>query len=66
MTAQCLYGAFWTSRPRIISHTLASRTPYALEFAEAERGKTVYVALSWQNGRGNIGQWSEIQSAVIP
>jgi len=47
-------------------HTLASRTPYSLHFDETERGKTVYVALCWQNARGNIGQWSEIQSAVIP
>jgi len=31
-----------------------------------ERGRTVYIALSWQNERGLIGQWSEIQSAVIP
>ena len=47
-------------------HTLASRTPYALHFAESERGKTAYIALCWQNARGNIGQWSEILSAVIP
>jgi len=47
-------------------HTMASRTPYALEFDEKERGRTVYIALSWQNERGLIGQWSEIQSAIIP
>ncbi|MDR2597616.1 MAG: hypothetical protein LBC76_09910 [Treponema sp.] len=37
-----------------------------LEFDETERGRTVYIALSWQNERGLIGQWSEIQNAVIP
>jgi hypothetical protein len=47
-------------------HTMASRTPHALEFDETERGRTVYIALSWQNERGLIGQWSEIQNAVIP
>lgn len=47
-------------------HTLASRTPHALMFDETERGRTVYIAASWQNERGLIGQWSEIQSAVIP
>jgi len=31
---------------------MASRTPHALEFDETERGL--------------IGQWSEIQSAIIP
>ncbi|MDR1839169.1 MAG: hypothetical protein LBQ93_06250 [Treponema sp.] len=47
-------------------HTMASRTPHAIEFDETERGRTVYIAAAWQNERGNIGQWSEIQSAVVP
>jgi len=47
-------------------HTMASKTPYAIKFAEEERGKTVYIAAAWQNERGNVGQWSEILSAVIP
>jgi len=55
-----------TSTHDLTLHTMASRTPHALEFAEEERGKTVYIAAAWQNERGLIGQWSEIQSAVIP
>jgi hypothetical protein len=47
-------------------HTMASRTPHALEFTEEERGKTVYIAAAWQNERGHIGSWSEILSAVVP
>ena len=47
-------------------HTMASRTPHTLEFPEEERGKTVYVALAWQNERGILGRWSEIKSTVIP
>jgi hypothetical protein len=47
-------------------HTMASRTPHALEFTEEERGKTVYIAAAWQNERGLVGNWSEILSAVIP
>jgi hypothetical protein len=47
-------------------HTMASKTPHALEFTEEERGKTVYIAAAWQNERGIIGNWSEIQSAVVP
>jgi len=46
--------------------SVASRTPHTLSFTEAERGKTVYIALAWQNNRGNIGPWSEIQSAIVP
>jgi hypothetical protein len=42
------------------------RTPYRFEFKEEERGKTVYMALFWQNGKGDMGPWSEIQSVVIP
>jgi hypothetical protein len=47
-------------------HSMASKTPHAIQFTEEERGRTVYIAASWQNERGNIGQWSEIQSAVVP
>jgi len=47
-------------------HTMASRTPHALIFSESQRGQTVYIAATWQNERGLIGNWSEIQSAVIP
>lgn len=47
-------------------HSMASRTPYTLQFEEADRGKTVWVALSWQNKRGIIGPWSEYKSAIVP
>jgi len=45
---------------------LATRTPYILEFAEADRGKRIYAALCWQNEKGEKGAFSEIQSAIIP
>jgi hypothetical protein len=47
-------------------HALASRTPYIVTFDETARGKTVYFALAWQNGRGKRGPWSDIQSAIVP
>ncbi|MCL1911832.1 MAG: hypothetical protein FWG13_06475 [Leptospirales bacterium] len=47
-------------------HAMASRTPHVIEFKESERGKTVYIALRWQNERGHLGPFSEVQSAVIP
>jgi hypothetical protein len=47
-------------------HTMASRTPHTLTFDEAQRGKTVQIALAWQNERGIIGQWSEYKSAIVP
>jgi hypothetical protein len=45
---------------------LATRTPHTLEFTEEERGKTVYVAICWQNEKGEKGPWSEIESAIVP
>ncbi|MDR0312509.1 MAG: hypothetical protein LBI14_02835, partial [Treponema sp.] len=44
----------------------ATRTPCTLEFDLTERGKTMYAAMHWQNGKGNDGAWSEIQSEIIP
>jgi hypothetical protein len=45
---------------------LATRTPHILEFAEEERGKTVYIAICWQNEKGQRGPWSEIENAIVP
>jgi hypothetical protein len=45
---------------------LATRTPHILEFTEEERGKTFYVAICWQNKKGQRGPWSEIESAIVP
>ena len=47
-------------------HTMASRTPYTLHFEETQRGKTVYIALAWQNDRGIFGAWSEMKTGIIP
>ena len=47
-------------------HSMASRSPHTLHFKESERGKTVYIALAWQNDRGHVGAWSEIEAAIIP
>jgi len=47
-------------------HTMASRTPHIIEFDEADRGKTAYIALQWQNERGITGPWSEMQTAIVP
>ena len=55
------------SDPRDLKrHTLASRTPYALNFTEQERGKAVYVCMAWQNRKSELGNFSEIQMAFVP
>ena len=50
----------------LTNHTMASRTPHTIQFTEEDRGKTVYIALRWQNERGNTGPWSDIKSTVVP
>jgi hypothetical protein len=50
----------------LANHTMASRTPFTLTFDETQRGKTVQIALAWQNERGILGQWSEYKNAVVP
>jgi hypothetical protein len=45
---------------------LATKTPYTLTFTEAERGKRVYIALVWQNEKGQKGPFSQIEGAFIP
>jgi hypothetical protein len=50
----------------LICSLLATRTPYTLTFTEAERGKRVYIALFWENEKGEKGPFSQIQEAIIP
>jgi len=50
----------------LANHTMASRTPFTLHFDEEQRGKTVQIALAWQNERGILGAWSAYKSAIIP
>jgi hypothetical protein len=45
---------------------LATRTPYTLEFSEADRGKRVYIAVRWQNNKGQLGPLSGIQMGFVP
>jgi hypothetical protein len=59
-------GTVITDHKQLIHTELATHTPHLLHFAEADRGKTVYIAMQWQNESGERGEPTEIQSAVIP
>jgi hypothetical protein len=59
-------GHVITDHKQLIHTELATRTPHFLHFEEADRGKTVYIAMQWQNESGARGEFTEIQSAVIP
>jgi hypothetical protein len=55
------------SNPKKFSSSeLATRSPHTITFEEEERGKTVYIALRWQNEKGQKGPFTAIQSAIIP
>ncbi|MDR0982978.1 MAG: hypothetical protein LBM07_07060 [Culturomica sp.] len=45
---------------------LDTRSPITLEFTDQQRGKTVYFILAWQNTRGEMGNFGEIQSSIVP
>jgi hypothetical protein len=50
-----------------LTHTiLATSSSQELVFEESDRGKTVYIAMQWQNETGERGEPTEIQSAIIP
>jgi hypothetical protein len=36
------------------------------EFTGEERCKTVYIAICWQNEKGERGHCSEIETAIVP
>jgi hypothetical protein len=40
--------------------------PLPLTLREEDRGRTVYMAGRWKEGRGQEGPWSAIISAIIP
>ncbi|MDR3194200.1 MAG: hypothetical protein LBT76_02770 [Tannerella sp.] len=61
-----ILGAPPASVEDLTHSAFATRTPFALEFDENERGRTVYFCLRWENTRGEKGPWSEIGSAIIP
>jgi hypothetical protein len=44
----------------------ATASPYTIEFAGEDRGRMVYIAMRWENSRGERGPWSEIISTIVP
>jgi hypothetical protein len=45
---------------------LVTRSPHVVEYASADRGKTVWYFVRWVNTRGEKGPRSEIISAIVP
>jgi hypothetical protein len=51
---------------KLSQSTFDTKTPLFLEFDREDRGKRVYLAMRWENTRGEKGPFSPIVSAVIP
>jgi hypothetical protein len=62
----CILDHAPTSIDELIHSDFDTRTPFALEFDESDRGKCVYFCLRWENTKGEKGPWSEIMMAIIP
>jgi hypothetical protein len=53
--------------PTELDHSeIDTSSPYTFTFSANDRGKTIYLALRWENTRGLKGPWSPVESAVIP
>jgi hypothetical protein len=50
----------------LLQSAFDTKTPYTLEFTEAQRGAKLYVRLRWENTKAEVGPWSDIESAIIP
>jgi hypothetical protein len=55
-----------TEYAQLTRHNLATHTPFLFNFSMAERGKTAYFAIAWQNEKGEKGPFSPIVSQIIP
>jgi hypothetical protein len=55
-----------TDPKKLTRSELATRSPHVLHFEEEDRGKTVYIALQWQNESGEKGDFTAVQTAIIP
>ncbi|MDR2140149.1 MAG: hypothetical protein LBP50_11465 [Tannerella sp.] len=55
-----------TSYDDLTKSAFDTASPYTFTFDLPDAGKTLYVALRWENSRGEKGPWSNIQSAIIP
>jgi hypothetical protein len=55
-----------TDPKKLTCSELATRSPHVLYFQEEDRGKTVYISLQWQNESGGKGDFTAVQTAIIP
>ncbi|MDR1006650.1 MAG: hypothetical protein LBL74_07280 [Bacteroidales bacterium] len=42
-----------------------SKSPLRIEYDMTDKGKSVWYRVRWFNGKGDVGQWSEIKIAIV-
>ncbi|MDR2417724.1 MAG: hypothetical protein LBD79_01555 [Treponema sp.] len=50
----------------LVKTALMTRSPWTLELSPESQGKVLSGAVIWQNKKGEMGPWSEIQSIIVP
>ncbi|MDR2071319.1 MAG: hypothetical protein LBP81_07905 [Treponema sp.] len=66
----CLLNYIWgpekiTDYTALAQTRLMTRTPFVLDLPPEAEGKFLSCAARWQNERGELGPWGEIQHIVI-
>jgi hypothetical protein len=51
---------------KLVNSSFDTCSPFTLEFNDDERGMHLYLALRWENTRGEKGPFGEIITAIIP
>ncbi|MDR0749421.1 MAG: hypothetical protein LBF62_07605, partial [Tannerellaceae bacterium] len=54
------------STSRLTNSAFDTGSPAILTFESQEHGRTIYLALRWENTRGEKGPWSGIATAIVP
>ena len=50
----------------LINSSFDTRSPFTFKFDDAQRTKTIWMCLRWENTRGEKGPWGDMVKAVIP
>jgi hypothetical protein len=45
---------------------VSTSSPYTMSFSPDDRGRELYIAMRWENTRGQTGPWSNVKSAAVP
>jgi hypothetical protein len=65
VVSYALLSAPPSDQTALIRSDMATKTPLVLTFTEEERGQQVYIALCWQNAKGEKGSWTDERHCAV-